>query len=72
MILSIKYHRKKANLTQKDLADAVGVDQSCVSQWETGITTPKTELIPSIARACRCRISDLFHEHDLTDECVAH
>lgn len=32
--------RKIANMTQKDLADAVGVDRATVSMWENGHQTP--------------------------------
>lgn len=32
--------RKIANMTQQDLADAVGVDRATVSQWECGRQTP--------------------------------
>lgn len=32
--------RKIANMTQEDLADAVGVDRATVSQWERGKQTP--------------------------------
>lgn len=60
MILLIEKRRKAAKLTQTELANAVGVNQSSVCQWENGSTTPKTEMLPLIARACRCTVNDLF------------
>jgi len=36
----IQAARHKAGLTQADLADALGVRQSSVGQWERGATTP--------------------------------
>lgn len=60
MALAIEQRRKQAGLTQSSLASAVGVNQSSVCQWEQGLTTPKSELLPSIARACHCSIDDLF------------
>lgn len=60
MALAIAYRRKKANLTQVELAAAVGVNQSSVCQWETGSTTPRVEMLPSIAKACKCEIGELF------------
>lgn len=38
----IKELRKKAALTQAELAEAVGVTQSTVSQWESGKAVPDT------------------------------
>lgn len=45
----IKLAREKAGLTQKDLADRVGVKPQAVSQWESGKT--KSLRGPSLARA---------------------
>ena len=38
--IEVKALRAKLGMTQADLADAVGVDQATVSNWETGKTTP--------------------------------
>lgn len=62
MILLIEQRRKAAKLTQTELASAVGVNQSSVCQWENGSTTPKTEMLPLIAKACKCTVNDLFEE----------
>ena len=37
----IKELRTNAKMSQKDLADIVGVNQTAVSQWERGATSPK-------------------------------
>ena len=34
----IQYMRKKAGLSQEQLADAVGVSRQAVSKWETGVS----------------------------------
>lgn len=31
------------NLTQKDLADKIGVKQSTISMWELGVTSPSVD-----------------------------
>jgi len=36
--------REKVGLTQKEVAEKLGVDQSAVSFWETGKTHPRTLL----------------------------
>jgi DNA-binding transcriptional regulator YiaG len=40
MARAIRLARKRAGLTQYDLAEALGVCQSSVSQWERGATRP--------------------------------
>jgi transcriptional regulator with XRE-family HTH domain len=39
---AIREARRSAGLAQADLADALGVRQSSVSQWERGTTSPTT------------------------------
>ena len=41
--------RIRNHMSQKDLADALYVDQSTVSRWERGIRFPDTELIEKMA-----------------------
>lgn len=36
----LKIARISADLSQKDLAEAVGVSQQTIAKWELGITTP--------------------------------
>lgn len=67
MVMAITKRRKEAGLTQVQLAAAVGVNQSSVSQWESGASVPKTEILPILAKACKCTIDDLFDD-DQSDE----
>lgn len=41
--------RKKHNLTQKALADLIGVTPSAISQYESGIRRPTSSIIPKLA-----------------------
>lgn len=54
--------RERAGLTQIQLAAALNVSQSTVSQWETGAALPTTDKLPKLAEILGCRIDDLFRE----------
>ena len=47
----IIYCRKKAGLSQLDLADLLGVSRQSVSKWETGESNPEITKIPPMAKA---------------------
>lgn len=52
--------RKKAGLTQADVASEVGVSAAAVCQWETGATVPKAKLLPVIAKLLNCTVDELL------------
>ena len=57
----IKELRKKNKLSQKELADMIPVNQTAISQWERGITTPNPN---ALKRLCQIfnQTSDYFLE----------
>lgn len=57
VILSL---RKEKQLTQEQLAQAIGVSAPAVSKWETGSTYPDILLLPPIARALDTTIDYLL------------
>ena len=60
--MRIKTLRMANGSTQKELAKAVGVDPSAVSQWETGVNSPRVNKLPKIAAALGCTVPELFGE----------
>ena len=52
--------RIAAQLLQIKVADALGVSQSTVSGWETGVAHPGAEKLPKIAALYNCTIDDLL------------
>ncbi|MCZ7587273.1 MAG: helix-turn-helix domain-containing protein [Gaiella sp.] len=44
--------RRRARLTQAELARRLGIPQSQVSRWERGIAAPSFETLQRIVRAC--------------------
>lgn len=51
---TLRKKRKEKGLTQKELAQAVGVSESIIRNWENGITSIHTEYLWSLCRVFRC------------------
>lgn len=56
----IKRVREKLGYTQQQLSKAVGVSHVTISQWESGVTSPKAKYIPALAKALRMSVDDLM------------
>ena len=54
--------RKKAGLTQAQVAEALGISDAAVNQWEKGKTFPKTELLPKLSKLLGCTVDELLKE----------
>jgi transcriptional regulator with XRE-family HTH domain len=56
--------RERANLTQRQVADALGKTDQTVSNWENGVRAPK--LTPSetliLCRVLKCTLEELAGE----------
>lgn len=63
---NLKYLRKKKNIDQQIMAEDLGVAQSTLSCWESGIRTPDLDMIAEIAKYLN--IYDDFITKDLTLE----
>lgn len=65
----IKYYRKKAGLTQEQVANHLGVSTPAVNKWEKGNTYPDISLLPALARLLKIDMNELFLFHEqLTDQ----
>lgn len=56
----VKYYRLAKGLTQAALARAMGVDQSVISDWETGRSSPSSGRLPRLAELLGVTIDQLF------------
>lgn len=57
---SIQEARKKAKLTQKELAEKVGIATITIQQYERGVRTPKIETLQKIAQALNIDVGVLY------------
>ena len=58
--INVRRLRKKHNLTQKSLADAIGYSEKTVSKWETEGSIPSIEALFRVANIFRVSILELF------------
>ena len=56
----LKKKRLAAGLSQKELADKLGIVQSAISAWESGEKMPRAAQLPELAAALHCTIDELY------------
>jgi len=66
--LAIKAARAKKDMTQKDLAAAVGVSRQAINAIEQGEYNPTIKLCRAICRALGTTLDALFWEDDNHEE----
>ena len=61
--MNIKFYRNSLKLTQKQLADLLGLKRSTISMWEIGKSYPCSNKLNEIAILLHCTVNDLFDEN---------
>lgn len=64
--IKVKRLREKANLTQKQVADFLSVDQSLISKFEKGERSIHSDALNQLAELFCCPISALVSDEDMT------
>ena len=59
--------RKEQSLTQRQLADKLGISDKTVSKWETGNGMPEVSLMLPLCEALHITVNELLHGQRLTD-----
>ena len=57
---NLRYTMNYNNMTQRELADASGLDESVISRYLRGHVMPSTRCLVNIAYALDCSIEDLI------------
>lgn len=60
---NLLYFRKKSNLTQKELADKIGVKHNSISSWENGTNSIDIEILFNICSALNVSINDMYGQY---------
>ena len=56
----IRKYREAKNISQRDLANKIGVSSSRVSNWEQGINRPDVDFLASICKALQVSPAELL------------
>ncbi|VAW60348.1 hypothetical protein MNBD_GAMMA11-2583 [hydrothermal vent metagenome] len=64
--LRLSYLRKKAGLTQGELADRIGVARNTIGSIERGKLSPKFDNLEKLAKVLNIQIRQLFKFEDET------
>lgn len=56
----IAQFRKKRGMTQKQLAEKIGVEQKDISRWENFVCSPNAENLKKLAEALDCKVDYLI------------
>jgi transcriptional regulator with XRE-family HTH domain len=59
---NLAYYRKRAKLTQEQLAEAVQVETLTISRYETGAAIPSLVTLEALSILLRVSIADLLEE----------
>lgn len=57
---NLQYYRKKNNLTQKELAEKIGVKHNSISSWESATNSIDVEILFKICNVLKLSINDLY------------
>lgn len=60
--------RKQRNVTQEELADALGVSRQAISKWESDSGYPETEKLMAISKTLNISIDYLLNDDSVMEE----
>ncbi len=60
--LSVREHRERMNLTQKELASLVGVNQRSISAYESGSRKPSLKIAMKLAKIFKVKLEELLYD----------
>jgi phage repressor protein C with HTH and peptisase S24 domain len=63
--IRIREHRKARGMTMVEVAQAIGVSQPAISQWESGIAPPGRESLVELAKLWHVPVGTLMGDPDL-------
>lgn len=67
-LVGLAPRRKRVGYTQAAFAEALGVDRTRLTNWETGLAWPSAAWLPKMADLLCCTIDELYREPEEENE----
>ncbi len=67
----IREARRRAGITQRELAERAGTTQSAIARWEAGGTSPDLDTVRRLVRCCGLDLEVALVEWDESDRAQA-
>lgn len=61
---SLREMREEKNLTQEDVATAIGVSRIAVHKWEIGRNAPNAKYLSGLASLFECSVDDILRLYE--------
>lgn len=65
---NLLFYRKRANLTQKELAERLGIKHNSVSAWENGANSIDVEILFKICEILDVSVNDMYGSYSRVTE----
>ena len=65
---TIRFYRRQKNMTQEEVAEALGVSTPAVNKWENGSSCPDITLLSPLARLLNISLDTLLNHTDFLSE----
>jgi transcriptional regulator with XRE-family HTH domain len=56
--------RTAARMKQKTVGEILGIAQNTISSWEIGVSKPRADLLPAIAKLYGCTVDALLADYE--------
>jgi len=63
--------RKEQGITQRELAEKIGVSDKTVSKWECGRGLPEMSIMESLCQSLQVNVNELLSGERLSDDCYS-
>ena len=68
--MTLSVLRRKAGLSQSELAKILGVERSTVAKWETGAALPRFPILKRLATVLECSVDEVLDGIEKSREAV--